>query len=75
MITHEERQEMRANIYKHLGILLTKVHEMFEANEKLSPQQMSVAADILKDISKADSAMVKSCYYESKTDWSDDKKY
>ena len=74
-MTHEEKHEMRTNIYKHLGILLTKVHEMFEANEKLSPQQMSVGADILKDIASADKSLSKACYYESKSDWSDDKKY
>ena len=66
---------MRRAIYEHLGILLSKVHEMFSANEKLSPQQMSIGADILKDIASADKSLSKACYYESKSDWSDDKKY
>lgn len=74
-MTHDEKMQMRKTIYEHLGILLSKVHEMFSANDKLTPQQMSVGADILKDIAKADSALAKSCYYESKSEWSDDKKY
>ena len=75
MITQEEKREMRDAIYKHLEILLSKVHEMFSANEKLSPQQMSIGADILKDIASADKSLSKACYYESKSDWSDEKKY
>lgn len=74
-MTHEEKHEMRKAIYEHLGILLNKVHEMFKENEKLSPQQMSVGADILKDIAKADSAMSKACYYDSKRGDADEKRY
>lgn len=74
-MTYEEKHEMRKAIYEHLEILLNKVHEMFKENEKLSPQQMSVGADILKDIAKADSAMSKACYYDSKRGDDDDKKY
>ena len=74
-MTHEEKHEMSKAIYEHLGILLNKVHEMFKENEKLSPQQMSVGADILKDIAKADSAMEKACYYDSKRGDSDERKY
>ena len=74
-MTYEEKHEMRKAIYEHLGILLNKVHEMFKENEKLSPQQMSVGADILKDIAKADSAMAKACYYDSKRGDSDERKY
>ena len=74
-MTHEEKMQMRKTIYEHLGILLSKVHEMFSANDKLTPQQMSVGADILKDIAKADSAMSKACYYDSKRGDSDDKRY
>jgi hypothetical protein len=36
---------------------------------------MADTTDILKDISKADSAMAKSCYYDSMSGASDDKKY
>lgn len=75
MITHEEKMQMRKTIYEHLGILLNKVHEMFKENEKLSPQQMMDASDILKDIAKADSAMSKACYYDSMRGGSDDRKY
>ena len=74
-MTHEEKMQMRKTIYEHLGILLSKVHEMFSANDKLTPQQMSVGADTLKDIAKADSAMSKACYYDSKHDYADDVKY
>lgn len=74
MITHEEKVKMRSAIYDHLSILLDKVHRMFEAGD-LTPAQMSMGGDILKDIAKADSALSKACYYDSKSDWSDDKKY
>ena len=74
-MTHEEKHEMRSAIYKHLGILLDKVHKMFEASGELTPSQMSMAGDILKDIAKADSAMSKACYYDSKRGDADDKKY
>ena len=33
------------------------------------------SADIFKDIAKADAAMSKACYYDSKNDWSGDKRY
>lgn len=74
-MTHEEKVEMRKTIYKHAGILLEKVHKMFEASSELTPHQMSLASDILKDIAKADSALSKACYYDSKADWSDERKY
>lgn len=74
-MTHEEKKEMRNAIYKHLDILLDKVHRMFEASGELTTQQMSIGADILKDIAKADSAMSKACYYDSVRDDGDDKRY
>lgn len=74
-MTHEEKTTMRKAIYEHMNILLSKVHEMFKENEKLSPQQMAVGADILKDIAKADSALSKSCYYDSQRGDADEKKY
>lgn len=74
-MSHEEKQQMRKLIYDHLNILLDKVHKMFASSGELTVQQMIDASDILKDLSKADSALSKSCYYESKADWSDDKKY
>lgn len=74
MISHEEKMSMRHTIYEHLTILLNKVHKMFET-DALTPAQMSFAGDILKDIAKADSALSKACYYESKNDLSEDKKY
>lgn len=74
-MSHEDKVKMRTAVYEHLNILLTKVHRMFEASGDLTVQQMIDASDILKDIAKADSALAKSCYYESKSDWADDKKY
>lgn len=73
-MTHEEKAKMRSAIYQHLNILLDKVHRMFEQGD-LSVAQMSVGADILKDIAKADSAMSKACYYDSKHDVSEDRRY
>lgn len=73
-MTHEEKMAMRKAIYQHLNILLDKVHRMFEQGD-LSAAQMSVGADILKDISKADSAMAKACYYDSKHDTDENRKY
>ena len=74
-MTHEEKHEMRKAIYEHLGILLSKVHKMFESSSELTIQQMMDASDILKDIAKADSAMSKACYYDSMRGGSDDRKY
>lgn len=73
-MTHEQKYEMRKAIYQHLNILLDKVHRMFEQGD-LSVAQMSVGADILKDLAKADSAMSKACYYDSKHDTDEDRKY
>lgn len=74
MITQEEKKAMREAIYKHAGILLDKVHRMFESGE-LTVAQMSFAGDILKDLAKTDSALSKACYYDSKHEDSDDKTY
>lgn len=74
-MTHEQKMEMRRTIYEHLGILLSKVHKMFESSNELTVQQMIDASDILKDIAKADSAMSKACYYDSMRGGTDDKKY
>lgn len=74
-MTYEEKHEMRQAIYQHLNILLSKVHEMFSANEKLSPQQMNFAADVLKDLSSADKNLSKACYYDSIKGDADERKY
>lgn len=74
-MTHEEKMAMRKNIYAHLSVLLEKVHKMFQSSSELTIQQMLDASDILKDLSKADSALSKACYYDSKKGDSDDKKY
>lgn len=74
-MTHEEKHEMRKAIYEHLGILLNKVHKMFESSSELTIQQMMDASDILKDISSADKSLSKACYYDSMRGGSDDRKY
>ena len=73
-MTYEEKKAMRETIYRHASILLDKVHRMFESGE-LTIAQMNFAADVLKNIAKADSAMAKACYYDSKHDGSDDRTY
>lgn len=74
-MTYEQKHQMREGIYQHLNILLSKVQKMFADSGELSTQQMSVGADILKDIAKADSAMSKACYYDSMRVDADDKRY
>lgn len=74
-MTHEEKVKMRTAIYEHLGILLSKVHRMFEASGDLTVQQMLDASDILKDIAKTDSAMSKACYYDSLKGDASEKRY
>lgn len=74
-MSYEEKHEMRKVIYEHLEILLSKVHKMFESSNELTVQQMLDASDILKDISKSDSAIAKACYYDSMRGGSDDRKY
>lgn len=74
-MTHEEKTKMRQAVYQHLNILLDKVHRMFEASGELTTAQMVTGADILKDIAKADSAMSKACYYDSRHDTDDDRRY
>ena len=74
-MSHEEKMAMRQNIYTHLDILLEKVHKMFQSSNELTVQQMIDGSKILKNIAKADSAMSKSCYYDSMHTDSDGKKY
>ena len=74
-MTHEEKMAMREKIYAHLSVLLEKIHKMFQSSNELTVQQMLDASDILKDLSKADSALSKSCYYDSIHADSDGKKY
>ena len=74
-MTYEEKHKMRQSIYDHLGILLEKVHRMFQDSGELTVAQMVDGSKILKNISKADSAMSKSCYYDSMHADSDGKKY
>lgn len=74
-MTHEEKHEMRKAIYEHLNILLDKVHKMFQSSGDLTVPEMIAASDILKDIAKADSALSKACYYDSKRGDADEKRY
>lgn len=73
-MTHEEKKAMREAIYKHAGMLLDKVHNMFDSG-KLTIEQMGFAGDILKDIAKTDSALSKACYYDSKNTATDERSY
>lgn len=73
-MTHEEKTKMRKAIYEHLGILLDKVHKMFDSGE-LTVSQMGFAGDILKDISSADKSLSKACYYDSLKGDSSERKY
>lgn len=74
-MTYEEKHKMRELIYQHLSILLDKVHRMFTDSGELTVAQMVDGSKILKNIAKADSAMSKSCYYDSMHADSDGKKY
>ena len=74
-MSYEEKHEMRKAIYDHLGILLGKVHRMFESSNELTVQQMLDASDILKDISSADKSLSKACYYDSLKGDSSERKY
>lgn len=74
-MTHEEKRAMRTGIYQHLGMLLEKVQRMFQDSGELTVPQMVDGSKVLKNIAKADSALAKSCYYESKRDDAEDKKY
>lgn len=74
-MTHDEKIKMRTAIYEHLGILLNKVHRMFESSGDLTVQQMLDASDILKDVAKSDAAMSKACYYDAQRGTDSEKKY
>ena len=73
-MSHEEKMAMREHIYHHIGILLDKTKKMFESGELTIPQ-MTVAADILQDIAKADKSLSAACYYDSMSGASIDKRY
>jgi len=73
-MSHEEKMAMREHLYRHATVLLDKVKKMFESGD-LTVAQMSVGADILKDIAKLDKALSAACYYDSMGGASSDKKY
>jgi hypothetical protein len=66
--------QMREHLYRHATVLLAKVKKMLESGD-LTVAQMSVGADILKDIAKLDKALSAACYYDSMSGASADKKY
>ena len=74
MITHEEIMSLRDHLYRHGMVLMDKIQKMFDAGD-LTQAQMNFAADVMKDLASMDKNLSKSCYYDSKHDWSDDKKY
>lgn len=74
MITHEEIRSMRDQLYRHGIVLMDKVRKMFDAGD-LTQSQMDFAADVMKDLSCMDKNLSKACYYDSKHDVDEDKKY
>lgn len=64
MITHEEKMNLRTQMYKHAMILMEKIQKMLDAGN-LTQSQMEFAADVLKDLSSADKNLSKACYYDS----------
>ena len=73
-MSHEEKVQMREHLYRHATVLLDKVKRMFESGDLTVPE-MSVGADILKDIAKLDKALSAACYYDSISGSASDKKY
>lgn len=73
-MSHEEKMQMREHLYRHATVLLDKVSKMFNSGD-LTVAQMSVGADILKDIAKLDKALSAACYYDSQRGLDEDKKY
>ena len=74
MITHEEKMALRENLYKHGMALMEKIQKMFSAGG-LTEEQMTFAADVMKDIAKMDKSLAKACYYDSARGTSVDKTY
>ena len=73
-MSHDEKVEMREQLYRHANILLDKVHRMFDSGE-LTVSQMGFAGDVLKDIAKLDKSLSAACYYDSMRGTDSDKKY
>lgn len=73
-MSHEEKMQMREQLYRHAAVLIDKVKKMFDSGE-LTVSQMGFAGDVMKDIAKLDKALSAACYYDSMSGASADKKY
>lgn len=73
-MSHEEKMQMREQLYRHAAVLMDKVKKMFDSGE-LTVSQMGFAGDVMKDIAKLDKALSAACYYDSMSGASADKKY
>lgn len=73
-MTHEEKTALRDHLYKHGIALMDKIQKMFNAGG-LTEEQMSFAADVMKDIASMDKSLSKACYYDSQRGTSADKTY
>lgn len=74
MITHEEKMALREHLYKHGIVLMEKISKMFSSGD-LTVSQMSVAADVMKDVAKMDKSLSAACWYDSERNGGSDKTY
>lgn len=73
-MTHEEKMNLRTQMYRHSMILMEKIQKMLDSGD-LTQSQMMFAADVLKDLSSADKNLSKACYYDSSRGAESDKTY
>lgn len=73
-MTHEEKMNLRTQMYRHATILMEKIQKMLDAGD-LTQSQMMFAADVLKDLSSADKNLSKACCYDSSSGIESDKTY
>lgn len=73
-MTHEEKMNLRTQMYRHATILMEKIQKMLDAGD-LTQSQMMFAADVLKDLSSTDKNLSKACYYDSSRGIESDKTY
>lgn len=74
MISHEEKMELREHLYKHSMVLMEKIGKMIQSGD-LTKEQMLFASDVMKDVSSVDKNLSKACFYDSRHDIDEDKKY
>ena len=74
MISHEEKMAMREHLYKQSMVLVDKIQKMLDAGN-LTQAQMDFAADVIKDVAKADKSLSKACYYDDMRGTTADRTY